>query len=155
MRLWSLHPRYLDARGLVALWREGLLAQAVLLGRTRGYNHHPQLLRFRTQPSLEACIHAYLREVHAESVRRGYGFDAERIDGRAVSRRVTRSVDITRGQLAYEWDHLRRKLAVRDPRWLESIAHVTQPRAHPLFRVVPGPPAAWEKVANVRVRRRG
>jgi hypothetical protein len=29
-RIWSLHPKYLDARGLVALWREGLLAQAVL-----------------------------------------------------------------------------------------------------------------------------
>ncbi|HEU5178767.1 MAG TPA: pyrimidine dimer DNA glycosylase/endonuclease V, partial [Burkholderiales bacterium] len=32
MRLWSLHPKYLDARGLVALWREALLAQAVLRG---------------------------------------------------------------------------------------------------------------------------
>ena len=36
MRLWSLHPRYLDAKGLVALWREGLLAQAVLKGQTKG-----------------------------------------------------------------------------------------------------------------------
>ena len=46
MRLWSLHPKYLDARGLVALWREALLAQAVLRGETRGYRHHPQLARF-------------------------------------------------------------------------------------------------------------
>ena len=29
MRLWSLHPRYLDRQGLTALWREGLLARAV------------------------------------------------------------------------------------------------------------------------------
>lgn len=43
MRLWSLHPQYLDAKGLVALWREGLLAQAVLAGQTRGYKRHPQL----------------------------------------------------------------------------------------------------------------
>jgi hypothetical protein len=37
MRLWTLHPRYLDSQGLVALWREGLLAQAVLRNRTRGF----------------------------------------------------------------------------------------------------------------------
>ena len=38
MRLWSLHPRCLDAKGLVALWREGLLAQEVLRGKTRDYH---------------------------------------------------------------------------------------------------------------------
>jgi hypothetical protein len=32
MRLWSLHPRYLDAKGLQAVWREGLLAKKVLQG---------------------------------------------------------------------------------------------------------------------------
>lgn len=37
MRIWSLHPSYLDAKGLVALWRETLLAQKVLLGATVGY----------------------------------------------------------------------------------------------------------------------
>lgn len=31
MRLWSLHPSYLDRAGLLAVWREGLLAQSVLL----------------------------------------------------------------------------------------------------------------------------
>ncbi|MGP1680491.1 MAG: pyrimidine dimer DNA glycosylase/endonuclease V [Giesbergeria sp.] len=36
MRLWSLHPQYLDSKALVALRREGLLAQAVLAGLTRG-----------------------------------------------------------------------------------------------------------------------
>ncbi|WP_343214776.1 pyrimidine dimer DNA glycosylase/endonuclease V, partial [Dokdonella sp.] len=40
MRLWSLHPRYLDPQGLVALWREALLAKAVLRGETRGYTQH-------------------------------------------------------------------------------------------------------------------
>ena len=43
MRLWSIHPRYLDSMGLVALWREALLAQAVLRGETKGYKFHPQL----------------------------------------------------------------------------------------------------------------
>lgn len=31
MRLWSIHPCYLDSKGLIALWRESLLAQACLL----------------------------------------------------------------------------------------------------------------------------
>jgi hypothetical protein len=43
MRLWSLHPCHLDAKGLVALWREGLLAQKVQACETNGYRNHPQL----------------------------------------------------------------------------------------------------------------
>ena len=75
MRLWTLHPRYLDSQGLVALWREALLARAVLRGRTRGYRHHPQLNRFRGAPNPVTCLNAYLRIVYDESVRRGYSFD--------------------------------------------------------------------------------
>ena len=51
MRLWSLHPSYLDSAGLVALWQEGLLARKVLSSQTKGYIHHPQLHRFRKLPS--------------------------------------------------------------------------------------------------------
>ncbi|WP_308727259.1 MULTISPECIES: pyrimidine dimer DNA glycosylase/endonuclease V [unclassified Arthrobacter] len=47
MRLWSLHPELLDAKGLVACWRETLLAQKTLAGQTAGYVNHPQLVRFR------------------------------------------------------------------------------------------------------------
>jgi len=47
VRIWSLHPKYLDRQGLTACWREALLAQAVLNGATRGYTRHPQLVRFR------------------------------------------------------------------------------------------------------------
>jgi Pyrimidine dimer DNA glycosylase (EC 3.2.2.17)/DNA-(apurinic or apyrimidinic site) lyase (EC 4.2.99.18) len=47
MRLWSIHPKYLDVQGLLGLWREGLLAQKVLLGETKGYRNHPQLIRFK------------------------------------------------------------------------------------------------------------
>ena len=47
MRIWSLHPKYLDTKGLVALWRETLLAKHVLEGKTKGYRNHPQLDRFK------------------------------------------------------------------------------------------------------------
>ena len=69
MRLWSLHPRYLDAKGLVALWREALLAQKVLHGNTKGYRNHPQLTRFKQQQNPLAAIAAYLREVQREAPR--------------------------------------------------------------------------------------
>src|SRR5690348_10808650 len=111
MRLWTLHPSHLDAKGLVALWREGLLARKVLRGLTTGYRHHPQLERFRAHPDPVAAINSYLAEVLAESRRREYRFDARKIAGARTGIRV----GATRGQLEYEWSHLRRKLRVRDP----------------------------------------
>jgi hypothetical protein len=141
LRLWSLHPKYLDSRGLVALWREALLAQAVLRGRTRGYRHHPQLARFREQPSPAGCIAAYLRTVHAEAAARGYRFAARKI-GRACT---TVRVPVTRGQLQFEWRHLMAKLRTRDPQRRRRLAAVRKPLAHPLFRAVPGHVAPWER----------
>src|SRR5512142_1986887 len=105
MRIWSLHPKHLDRAGLVALWREALLAQAVLRGRTRGYRHHPQLERFRDCRAPVAAIAAYLRAVHREASRRGYRFDSTRIARARTPMRLT----VTRGQLEYEWKHLQRK----------------------------------------------
>jgi len=144
MRLWSIHPRYLDARGLVALWREALLAQAVLRGGTRGYTHHPQLARFRSCSLPEASIAFYLEAVHAESVRRGWRFDGAKIG--AVRRAET--IPVTRGQMQFEWAHLGRKLKLRDPAWRERIRGLTRPRSHPLFRIVPGPVEVWEAGAR-------
>ncbi len=139
MRIWTVHPKCLDSRGLVAVWREALLAQAVLRGRTVGYRHHPQLDRFRGEPSPPGSIAAYLRAVHAEALERGFRFDAARI-GRA---RATRPVAATRGQLAFEWEHLLSKLRTRDPARFARLADV-RPAAHPLFRLVPGPVEQWE-----------
>ncbi|HEU5398983.1 MAG TPA: pyrimidine dimer DNA glycosylase/endonuclease V [Gammaproteobacteria bacterium] len=141
MRLWSLHPQYLDAKGLVALWRESLLAQAVLSGKTKGYRNHPQLDRFKACRHPRAAIATYLREVHAEALRRGYNFDARKIDRGRVR---AESLKVTRGQLQYEWKHLRRKLKTRDPKRRREQASVRIPKAHTLFRVIPGAIAEWE-----------
>ncbi len=142
MRLWSIHPRYLDAKGLVALWREGLLAQAVLAGRTRGYRNHPQLTRFLRAPAPSRRIAAYLRIVHAESLRRGYRFDGRKLGrgGRVAP------LPVTRGQIGYEWAHLRKKLRARSSLWLRRLKGVKRPRPHPSFRVVAGGVADWEVV---------
>ena len=111
MRLWTLHPRYLDAAGLVALWREGLLARAVLRGKTRGYRHHPQLERFRAHPAPLAAMNTYLWAVLIEAEARGYGFNRKKL---GPPRRRIR-LRATRGQLAFERAHLLRKLQVRSP----------------------------------------
>jgi hypothetical protein len=142
MRLWTLHPKYLDARGLVALWRETLLAQKVLRGETRGYRHHSQLLRFAVLASPPAALAAYLKAVHDEAVERDYNFDSKKI-GRRKSRRKIKE---TRGQLLYEWRHLMRKLKQRDPKRFSRLATVKIPASHPLFKIVPGKVRGWEKV---------
>jgi len=140
MRLWTLHPKYLDARGLVALWREALLAQAVLAGRTRGYTHHPQLDRFRRDARPLAPIAGYLRGVFAEAVDREYEFDGGKISRASFTGKLA----ATRGQLEYEWEHLLAKLRSRDPARCKLLEHVTRPDAHPLFRLRPGGIADWE-----------
>lgn len=142
MRLWSLHPRYLDPQGLVALWRESLLAKAVLRGATRGYTRHPQLERFQAHAQPRLAINAYLAAIEAEAARRGYAFDRAKIGPvRAVP-----CIPVSTGQLAYEWMHLRAKLAVRNPAWLAALGEVSPLSCHPLFACEPGDVAVWERV---------
>lgn len=127
MRLWSLHPKYLDSQGLVALWREGLLARAVLRGHTHGYKHHPQLDRFVAHAQPRLAINAYLAAVHAEAEARGYSFDRTKIGPVKVVA----------------------TLAVRSRALYQQRRLVELPRCHPLFRQVKGPLASWERVQVV------
>lgn len=142
MRLWSLHPRYLDAKGLVALWREALLAQKVLQGNTKGYRNHPQLHRFKQQKNPVAAIAAYLREVQREAHRRGYHFDASKIALHAA----VKTIPVTDGQLAYEFSHLEAKLRVRDAEACARLQDEKVLRIHPLFELIKGGVESWEIV---------
>src|SRR6266699_2305732 len=145
MRLWSLHPSLLDAAGLVALWREGLLAQKVLLGQTTGYRFHPQLERFRATRNPVATISTYLWDVIDEAKARGYHFDASKI---ATARHAI-SIPVTKGQLEFECKHLRRKLVVRN-RAMARMLSATVLRPHPMLRVVCGAREDWEIVPRLR-----
>jgi len=144
MRLWSLHPCYLDAKGLIALWREALLARAVLMDRTRGYRHHRQMERFRLCPDPVAAINGYLRAVYEESRRRGFRFDGGKLEGRAGCA----PIPVTAGQMGFELDHLKRKLKARDREGYGRISTLSAPKPHPLFEVVEGGIEAWEKGAG-------
>ncbi len=140
MRLWTIHPRYLDAKGLAALWREALLARAVLTGQTRGYRQHPQLARFRVATDPLAAINAYLMGIAEEARVRGYECDRRKIRGRRTHPKITE----TRGQLLTEWDHLLGTLKDRSPDLARLWEAVPQPGAHALFNVVEGPVREWE-----------
>lgn len=141
MRLWTLHPRYLDTKGLLALWREALLAQAVLAGKTRGYTQHPQLDRFRKAKDPLAAIGAYLSEIHTEGCRRGYCFDASKI----LTHADTIKIDANRGQLDFEWEHLLNKLVFRDPVRFGMFKKMSRPDAHPIFELTEGDIETWER----------
>ena len=138
MRLWSLHPSLLDRMALVAVWREGLLAQKVLRGMTKGYKHHPQLRRFRETPQPVEAIGTYLSGIADEADARDYRFDRSRIVAGGAA-----AIPVTKGQLQYELEHLKRKLRVRDRKKLKEIAGARL-RAHPIFRVRKGDVEAWE-----------
>jgi len=144
MRLWSIHPRYLDAQGLVALWREALLAKAVLRGETKGYRQHPQLDRFRDCPTPLFAINSYLSGVYAESQARGYEFARDKIG----PVRSGIALPVTTGQLEYEWSHLMAKLAIRNPALQRSFAGSDKVACHPLFRRRAGAVASWERATS-------
>ena len=151
MRLWTVHPRYLDVKGLTAAWREALLAQKVLKGETRGYTRHPQLTRFRGHRRPLEAIAAYLHGIAREAQRRGYRFDVSRISNRGLKARMSESRD----QLLYEWEHLRAKLRVRAPQLYRQLEAVAVPRAHPLFRIHSGAIGEWENLRSAGVRTSG
>jgi Pyrimidine dimer DNA glycosylase len=142
MRLWSVHPRYLDPRGLVALWREALLARAVFRGNTKGYRHHPQLERFKVHRHPRSAISTYLAGVYAEAAMRGYSFDRAKVG----SARTAARIPVTEGQIAFEWEHLLRKMSLRSPAHYRQWRSVRMPQCHPLMRRYSGPVEPWERV---------
>ncbi len=144
MRLWSLHPQYLDAQGLVALWREALLARAVLRGETKGYQHHPQLIRFYAHPQPLDAIEYYLHGVYEEAGVRGYSFNRDKLS--AVQPLIS-LIDVTDGQLNYEWQHLTQKIAKRSPKLLPTILSIAYPKPHSIFQIIDGEISSWEKLS--------
>ena len=142
MRLWSIHPRYLDSKGLVALWREGPLAQKVLAGETRGYRNHPQLERFRSSNNPLGAVASYLRAVAAEADARNYKFDKTKIARRSLRGKLT----VTDGQLSYERAHLGEKLKTRAPERLANLFSEEDIEVHPLLYVIQGDIEPWEVI---------
>ncbi|MBU1202799.1 pyrimidine dimer DNA glycosylase/endonuclease V [Patescibacteria group bacterium] len=143
MRLWSIHPSYLDTKGLLALWRESLLAKKVLKGQTKGYTKHPQLERFKQSDDPLNLINHYLNFIWQEANIRGYNFDQSKIENFIP----TKKLPVTRGQIIYELDHLTHKLKIRSPHFIRVLPHPNKAQTHPIFYVVEGDIEAWEKLS--------
>ena len=142
MRIWSLHPKYLDAKGLVALWRETLLAKHVLLGKTKGYKNHPQLERFKKLTRPVDAIDQYLAEVYKEAVVRNYNFDKDKIYWNYKKT----IIQLTLGKLNYETEHLLKKLKIRDRNKYNQLLHSKTIVCHPIFKLKKGDISEWEIV---------
>lgn len=142
MRIWSIHPKYLDTKGLVALWRETLLAKNVLENKTKGYKNHPQLERFKNSLSPLDSINYYLSIVFDEALSRKYNFKKEKINWNF---RIN-VMKVTQGQIDYEMEHLKQKLQIRDPLKYKIISSVKAPDSHPIFQIIKGKIEEWEKV---------
>jgi hypothetical protein len=148
MRLWSINPGYLDSKGLVALWREGLLAQKVLLGKTTGYKNHPQLIRFKETDNSVMAIADYLRYVADEADKRNYSFNRDKIARNIQSCHMT----VTKGQLEYEFEHLLSKLKVRAPYLYNKLKSIERITSHPIFIEVDGGVEEWEVIQHASTK---
>ncbi len=139
-----MHPKYLDRKGLLAVWREGLLAQKVLAGKTKGYKNHPQLIRFKNSKNPPGLISLYLREVAKEAEKRGYNFDTTKIQ--QVCKETKERIPVRRGQVVYEFKLLCCKLKKRDREKCEKIKNRKHIETNSIFKVVPGDIEKWEKL---------
>lgn len=146
MRLWSLHPKYLDRIGLIALWREGLLARKVLKGETRGYKNHPQLIRFKNTNNPLAYIDTYLFYVYKEGSKRKYSFSIDKIS--FYDTNLQNKIPITKGQINYEFRLLLYKLHIRSKELYETLKNVKTIEVNPVFKVVDGKIENWEKIKD-------
>ncbi len=147
MRLWSIHPQYLDRQGLLALWRESLLAQKVLLKKTKGYLNHPQLDRFKKHPKTIEVIGFYLYHIYLEGKKRGYAFNPSKI---CRFKEHPAGIRVGRGQVDFELRHLKGKLSKRGSLAYKKLAAAGTIRVHPLFKVVKGGMEHWEKSVRER-----
>jgi len=143
MRLWSIHPKYLDRQGLLGLWRESLLAQKILWGETEAYKNHPQLDRFKACPDSKGAIGYYLFAIAKEAEKRKYKFDASKIRKQTFVK-----IPVTIGQMVFEWVHLSQKLKKRcAQKQLQNELLMKQEEllTHPLFAWHSGGIEPWEK----------
>ena len=147
MRLWTINFKYLDTKGLVALWREALLAKNVLEGLTKGYKNHPQLIRFYTHENSIDVINAYLFEVYKEASARGYKFDVAKV-GKFDAENLSK-IAVTRGQIEYEFSFLQEKLKLRDLKKYKENLKVKNIEISTIFTKIDGEIEPWGKVKTL------
>ncbi len=164
MRLWSIHPQYLDRQGLIACWREGLGAvkalEAWCRGKACGYQNHPQLLRFKEAVRPVELLVVYMQEIRLEGVARGYKLDEERLylalgrEETVTVADISPQIPVTAGQITYEAGYLlptkmqQRKSGIEQQRYelLAEDFRKQKVKLSPVFSVIDGSVEDWEKL---------
>lgn len=141
MRLWSISFKYLDRMGLLAVWREALLAKKVLENKTIGYKNHPQLIRFKNTDNPVKYINAYLEEIYKEAQERGYNFSKEKFSEEIVEKQIP----VNSKQVEYEFTHLKHKLVKRDPEKFKNISNIAEIEVNNIFKIIEGDIEKWER----------
>lgn len=130
MCLWSIHPKYLDKLGLIALWREGLLAQKALSVPSTQYIRHSELERFKNNENPLKAIGSYLCYVAAEGAKRGYNFTHERI---VYPNFDDYLIIINDDTLNLEVKNLKNKLKLRDKTKFKELTEMSKIESNPAF----------------------
>jgi len=142
MRLWSIHPKYLDVKGLSGLWREALLARKILKKQTKAYKNHPQMNRFKELKRPLPAIDTYLKHIYDESCDRGYCFNRKKFGNRFRKSKI----NVKKGQIDYEFKILKKRLKIRAKDKYKELLKVKKIESNPLFRIIKGKIESWEKV---------
>jgi len=152
MRLWSFHPKYLDDQTLYLTWKKGMIAVRALTGNLAGYErtyaNHGQLVRFRQQPDPVQAISDYMHALVDEAQRRGYTypryFKRKALPKSPNGTRMT----VTAGQMECEvWRYANDILGRRRGMIQHYVRFfgIPEPDPHPIFTLVRGPVAEWER----------
>jgi hypothetical protein len=144
MRLWSIHPKYLDASRLNAQWREALLCKACLEDKTVGYLNHPQYLRVKNHPHPHDFINKFLYSIWEEGFNRGYKYD----DTKFAICLDFEPMEVTEDQIEYEFEHLQKKLGEFDEQYVSNEQDFNEEGIllNDCFLLIPGPIMNFEKV---------
>lgn len=127
MRLWTIHPSHLDRAGLLACWREGLLARRVRASTVPiGYANHPQLHRWPDVATLDAYLHGLVDEAEV----RGYRFDRTKLGARIN----TSPIPVSTGQVDFEAGRLVSKMWARGGRPRAPLSPGAI-QVHPIFTI--------------------
>lgn len=145
MRIWSLHPKYLDKKELIDSWNDGLRTIGILTRNHQGSIFRPELSRFRSQSEPIIAVEKYLLSIANEAKRRGYMVDIRKLPSIPVV--VSHKIPVSSGQIEYEWRQLMHVLAGRSPGFLRRIEYSPSHDINPIFYKRPGHDIeTWEKL---------
>jgi hypothetical protein len=141
MRIWSIHPKYLDSKELLNLWNETIQAKNEFLTKFSGHFSNKQLERFLDLKNPLEAINSYMSSIYREAVKRDFSVDDSFMDWDFDD---SIQIPVTAGQISHEISKLKSRLRERDEKKLQKLNGRTFLELHPIFYSVPGTIEEWE-----------